>query len=42
MREFSSITELAEADVDKIASIPEIPRSEAEEIYRYFHREKQA
>ncbi len=38
MRTFRSMQELRNADVDTLASIPEIPRREAQQIYDYFHR----
>ena len=37
MREFGSIGEIMEADVEKLAQVPEITQAAAEEIYRYFH-----
>lgn len=37
MRSFRSISEIENADVDTLAEIPEIPRSEALQIYAYFH-----
>lgn len=37
MKAFNSIDEIREADVDKLASLPEIPRSTAEIIYSFFH-----
>ena len=39
MREFSSIEEIAEADVERLAQVPGITAGAAEEIYRYFHKE---
>lgn len=41
MREFSSIRELAEASVDEIAALPEIPAAQAEAIYQFFHENAQ-
>ena len=38
MREFSSIEEIMEADTERLAQVPEITQSAAEEIYRYFHK----
>ncbi len=38
MRTFRSVSELAQADVETLAQIPEIPRHQAEEIYRFFHK----
>ena len=38
MREFSSIEEIAEADVERLAQVPGITMGAAEEIYRYFHK----
>ncbi len=38
MRTFRSVQELAEADVETLAQIPEIPLHQAEEIYRFFHK----
>ena len=40
MREFGSIEEIAEADVERLTQVPEITAAAAEEIYRYFHKEK--
>ena len=40
MREFGSIEEIMEADVDRLQQVPEIPESAAEEIYRFFHKEQ--
>lgn len=37
MREFASMEDIAQADVDTLAAVPEIPRRQAEEIYRFFH-----
>ena len=42
MREFGSIGEIAEADVERLRQVPEITAGAAEEIYRYFHRKKDA
>ena len=39
MRTFRSMQELRSADVDTLASIPEIPRREAQQIYDYFHQD---
>ena len=39
MRTFRSMQELRSADVDALASIPEIPRREAQQIYDYFHQD---
>ncbi len=39
MRTFRSIGEIAEADIETLAKIPEIPERQAEEIYRFFHSE---
>ena len=41
MREFGSIAEIAAADVERLAQVPEITAGAAEEIYRYFHKEKE-
>ena len=38
MREFSSIEEIMEADAERLAQVPEITQSAAEEIYRFFHK----
>ncbi len=38
MRTFRSVQELAQADVETLAQIPEIPRHQAEEIYNFFHK----
>ncbi len=38
MRTFRSVSELAQADVETLAQIPEIPRHQAEEIYRFFDK----
>ncbi len=38
MRTFRSVQELAQADVETLAQIPEIPRYQAEEIYNFFHK----
>ena len=38
MREFGSIEEIMEADAERLAQVPEITQSAAEEIYRYFHK----
>ena len=40
MREFGSIAEIMEADAERLAQVPEIPESTAEEIYRFFHKEE--
>ncbi|MDE7013564.1 MAG: excinuclease ABC subunit C, partial [Kineothrix sp.] len=40
MRHFKSIEEIKEADVDKLAEVPEIPRHIAEGIYGFFHRKE--
>ena len=40
MREFGSIEEIAAADVERLAKVPEITAGAAEEIYRYFHKDK--
>ena len=40
MRHFKSIEEIKEADVDKLAKVPEIPRHIAEGIYGFFHRKE--
>ena len=40
MREFGAIAESMEADAEKLAQVPEIPESTAEEIYRFFHKEE--
>ncbi|MBQ1404357.1 MAG: excinuclease ABC subunit C, partial [Lachnospiraceae bacterium] len=40
MREFGSIAEIMEADVERLAQVPELTQSAAEEVYRYFHKEK--
>ncbi|MBO5284216.1 MAG: excinuclease ABC subunit UvrC [Lachnospiraceae bacterium] len=37
MRHFKSLEEIREADVERLMEVPEIPRSVAEEIYRFFH-----
>ena len=37
MREFRSIEEIMEADVETLAAVPEINDKTAEEIYRFFH-----
>lgn len=37
MRHFKSIEEIKEADVDKLAEVPEIPRHIAEGIHGFFH-----
>ena len=39
MRHFKSIEEIKEADVEKLAKVPEIPRHIAEGIYNFFHQE---
>ncbi len=39
MRHFKSIEEIKEADVDKLAKVPEIPRHIAEGIYNFFRQE---
>lgn len=39
MRQFKSIEEMKNASVEDLEKIPEIPRSQAEEIYRFFHQE---
>ena len=41
MREFGSIAEIMEADVERLAQVPELTQSAAEEVYRYFHKEKE-
>ena len=38
MREFGSIEEIAAADQERLAQVPEITAAAAEEIYRYFHK----
>lgn len=38
MQTFRSIAELEGADVEKIAAVPGIPRSEAETIWKFFHK----
>ncbi len=38
MRHFKSIEEIKEADVEKLAEVPEIPRHIAEGIYGFFHQ----
>ena len=38
MRHFKSIEEIKEADVEKLAEVPEIPRHIAEGIYGFFHK----
>ena len=38
MREFRSIEEIAAADQERLAQVPEITAAAAEEIYRYFHK----
>ncbi len=38
MRTFRSVQELAQADVETLTQIPEIPRHQAEEIYNFFHK----
>ena len=30
-----------EADVERLAQVPELTQSAAEEVYRYFHKEKE-
>ena len=42
MREFGSIEEIAAADVERLAGVPEITTAAAEEIYQYFHRKKES
>ena len=37
MRSFASIDDIAAADVDKLASVPEIPQDVAQNIFDYFH-----
>jgi len=39
MRHFKSIEEIKEADVEKLAKVPEIPRHIAEGIYNFFRQE---
>ncbi len=39
MRSFRSIHDIEEADVETLASVPEIPRAQAEAIYAFFHPE---
>ena len=39
MRAFESIEEIASADIEMLAKIPEIPLSSAEVIYSFFHRD---
>ena len=38
MREFGPIHEIMEADVERLAQVPELSQSAAEEVYRYFHK----
>lgn len=40
MRQFKSMEEMKNASVEELEKIPEIPRSQAEKIYRFFHQEK--
>jgi ERCC4-type nuclease len=42
MREFGSIEEIAAADVERLAGVPEITAAAAEEIYLYFHKKKES
>lgn len=37
MRYFKSIEDIKKADVEELKKVPEIPESQAEEIYRFFH-----
>ena len=37
MRDFSSIDEIRQADVERLSQVPEIPEHIAEEIYSFFH-----
>ena len=37
MRYFKSIEDIKNADVEELKKVPEIPESQAEEIYRFFH-----
>lgn len=37
MRYFKSIEEIKQAKIEELEKVPEIPRSQAEEIYRFFH-----
>ena len=39
MRHFKSIEEIKEADVEKLAKVPEIPRHIAEGVYNFFRQE---
>lgn len=39
MRYFKSIEEIKRAQIEELQKVPEIPLSQAEEIYRFFHPE---
>ena len=41
MRDFSSIDEIRQADVERLSQVPEIPEHIAEEIYSFFHTKKE-
>ena len=41
MRDFRSIDEIRQADVERLSQVPEIPEHIAEEIYSFFHAKKE-
>ena len=41
MRDFRSIDEIRQADVERLSQVPEIPEHIAEEIYSFFHTKKE-
>lgn len=38
MQHFDSVAEIKEASIEQLCAVPQIPKTTAEEIYRFFHR----